>query len=75
MFCSCFGNDLKQVIYILGLSFKFNVSPVIVIQETIPPKKEIAEEKFSEILEEAIQPIKDSLKKLITHENVDSLLN
>ena len=41
----------------------------------MPPKKVIAEEKFSEILEEALQPIKDSLKKLITHENVGNLLN
>ena len=41
----------------------------------MPPKKVIAEEKFSEILEEALQPIKDSLKKLITHENVVNLLN
>ena len=41
----------------------------------MPPKKVIAEEKFSEILEEALQPIKDSLKKLITHENVANLLN
>ena len=41
----------------------------------MPPKKVIAEEKFSEILEEALQPIKDSMKKLITHENVANLLN
>ena len=41
----------------------------------MPPKKVIAEEKFSEILEEALQPIKDSLKKLIIHENVANLLN
>ena len=53
----------------------FNVSFVLVIQETIPPKKVIAEGKFSEILEEALQPIKDSLKKLITHENEANLLN
>ena len=41
----------------------------------MPPKKVIAEGKFSEILEEVLQPIKDSLKKLITHENLANLLN
>ena len=48
---------------------------MLIIQETMLPKKVIAEEKCSEILEEALQPIKDSLKKLITHKNVADLLN
>ena len=39
----------------------------------MPPKKVIAEEKFSEILEEALQPRKDSLKKLINEHGKPTL--
>ena len=46
MFSSCFGNDLIPVIYIRGLSIGFNVSSVPVFEETKPPKKEKAKEKF-----------------------------
>ena len=39
MFCSCFENDLIPVIYIRGLSFRFNVSPVLLIQEIMQQGK------------------------------------